>query len=228
MSRRFYARPTVLVAVDLLGKVLLHRTAQGTAAGRIVETEAYLASDPVSHSTRGKTERTKIIWGKPGFTYVYLNYGMYHCLNIVAEKAEIPGCVLIRALEPDTTGIPLMQERRNTTDLHSLTSGPGKLTQALNITTAQNGADVTQGDLTILDGQSDFEVVVTSRIGISKAERAPLRFFMKDSPFASHTNRCKRFFVGATEKVKEAFVNGMLESYNMQQPATKTRYGERK
>src|SRR5438094_8965523 len=108
LPRKFYARSTIEVAKDLLGKVLVH----GETAGIIVETEAYLGGDDLaSHSARGITDRTRVIFGRPGHAYVYLIYGMYECLNIVAEPPGQPGCVLIRALEP-LSGIALMQRRR--------------------------------------------------------------------------------------------------------------------
>jgi DNA-3-methyladenine glycosylase len=204
LPRSFYVRPTVQVAIDLLGKVLVH----GTAAGKIVETEAYLQEDPASHSTRRKTERTRIIWGKPGVAYIYLNYGMHYCLNIVTEREGAAGCVLIRALEP-TSGISIMQKRRNTRDPLNLASGPGKLTRALGITTAQYAADVTQGNLVVLDNKDrNLEIAAASRIGISKAEDAPLRFFIKDSRFVSHPKRGRRFLEGSPRKIKEAFGRG--------------------
>ena len=120
LPREFYERPTVDVARDLLGKVLVH----GHAAGRIIEVEAYLgAHDPAAHASRGLTKRTKVIFGPAGHAYVYFIYGMYECLNIVAEAEGSPGCVLIRALEP-LEGIALMQRRRRTKVLAQLASGP--------------------------------------------------------------------------------------------------------
>src|SRR6516225_1854096 len=125
LNREFYARPTVEVARDLLGKVLVN----GATAGIIVETEAYLGGeDLASHSARGITDRTRVIFGPPGHAYVYLVYGMYECLNIVAEPEGKAGCVLIRALEP-VAGIEIMQRRRPAAHkLEDLASGPGKLT----------------------------------------------------------------------------------------------------
>ena len=202
MPRAFYARPTVVAALDLLGKVLAHETPEGVAAGKIVEVEAYLETDPASHAFRGKTQRTKILWGKPGFAYVYLNYGMYYCLNIATEKSGVAGCVLIRAIEP-VTGLPLMQARRKTTNLLNLTSGPGKVTQALGITVEQYGADMTRGNLVVFGSEENSEIVVTTRIGLSKAEKAPLRFFLKGNRFVSHPNRATRFFEGSLEEVRE-------------------------
>src|SRR5579859_2767345 len=141
LPRSFYERPTVTVARELLGKVLVH----GETSGKIVETEAYLGGDDLAaHSARGITDRTRVIFGPPGHAYVYFIYGMYECLNLVAEPPGSPGCVLIRALEP-AGGIEIMQRRRpKARTLRDLASGPGRLTLALGITRAQNGADVTR------------------------------------------------------------------------------------
>src|ERR1700674_5409497 len=128
LKRAFYSRPAVEVARGLLGKVLVH----GVTAGIIIETEAYLCGDDLaSHTARGITDRTRVIFGPPGHAYVYLIYGMYECLNLVAEPAGQAGCVLIRALEP-VGGIETMQQRRPSAHtLRDLTSGPGRLTLAL-------------------------------------------------------------------------------------------------
>lgn len=204
LPRRFFARPAPLVAVDLLGKILWHQTPEGIAAGRIIEVEAYPGEiDPASHAFRGPTPRTRMVWGKPGVAYVYLNYGMHYCLNIVAGKIGTPDCVLIRALEP-IVGLSLMAKRRKTEAAADLTSGPGKLTQALKINRSHNGADITRGDLVIRDeAMSESDLVVTSRIGISQAEAAPLRFFLKDNPFVSCKNKAKVCFAGNKLAVEE-------------------------
>src|SRR5438445_891737 len=146
LPRSFYARHTVDVARDLLGKVLVH----GETAGRIVETEAYLGGDDLAaHSARGITNRTRVIFGPPGHAYVYFIYGMYECLNLVCEPEGQPGCVLIRALEP-VAGIEIMRQHRpRARSPRDLASGPGKLTLALGITRADNGADVTRRDLVV-------------------------------------------------------------------------------
>src|SRR5580658_744041 len=146
LKRAFYNRPTIEVARGLLGKVLVH----GPAAGIIVETEAYLGGgDLASHSAAGITDRTRVIFGPPGHAYVYLSYGMHECLNIVAEPDGEAGCVLIRALEP-IEGLDIMRTRRPKARAdRDLTSGPGKLTQALGITRAHNGFDLTRGDLIV-------------------------------------------------------------------------------
>ncbi len=183
LPRRFYDRPTVEVARDLLGKVVVH----GGVAGRIVETEAYLGlEDGAAHASRGLTARTKVIFGAPGHAYVYFIYGMYHCLNLVAEAEGSPGCVLIRALEP-ILGVEKMQQRRGVERLEALTSGPGKLTVAMGIDLNLNGADVTQGDFTVRrDGfLLDFPIAEGPRIGIRKAADWPLRFWLRGNRFVS-------------------------------------------
>jgi DNA-3-methyladenine glycosylase len=184
LKRAFYDRRTEDVARDLVGKVLVH----GPTAGIIVETEAYLGEDDLaSHSARGVTQRTRVIFGPPGHAYVYFIYGMYECLNLVAESEGKPGCVLIRALEP-VAGISLMRERRPATRrVEALASGPGKLTLAMGITRELNGADVTRGALVVREPveRSPFEVVVTPRIGITKCADLPLRFHVRGSRFVS-------------------------------------------
>ncbi len=184
LPRRFYARSTVEVARDLLGKVVVH----GPTAGIIVETEAYLGGeDLAAHSARGLTNRTRVIFGPPGHAYVYLIYGMYECLNLVAERAGHPGCVLIRALEP-VAGVDLMRERRGPGGkLEQLANGPGKLTVALGITRAHNGADVTRGPLVVREQacRREVEIHVTPRIGITQSADLPLRFVAAGNGFVS-------------------------------------------
>lgn len=184
LPRRFYARPTVDVARGLLGKILVH----GETAGKIVETEAYLGGDDLAaHSARGITNRTRVIFGPPGHAYVYFIYGMYECLNLVAEPDGQPGCVLIRALEP-VAGIETMFRRRPAArTIHDLASGPGRLTLAMGIARAQNGADVTRGALTVRTPRREepFEIAVTPRIGIRHCADWPLRFVIRGNPFVS-------------------------------------------
>jgi len=171
LARSFYARPTVTVARELLGKVIRH----GEAAARIVEVEAYLGEgDAAAHSARGPTPRTRVIFGPPGHVYVYLIYGMHCCLNIVAEDEGVAGCVLIRAVEP-LSGITRP------------TNGPGKLTRALGITLQHYGADLTRGPLTVHPAAQHeaFEIAVSRRIGITQAPDLPLRFYIAGNPFVS-------------------------------------------
>jgi DNA-3-methyladenine glycosylase len=184
LPRSFYCRATVDVARDLLGKVLVH----GPTAGIIVETEAYLGGDDLaSHSAAGITDRTRVIFGPPGHAYVYLSYGMHDCMNIVAEPAGKPGCVLVRALEP-IEGLDAMRSRRPKarTD-RDLASGPGKLTRALGITRKHTGVDMTKGDLVVMSPPAGppFEIAVTPRIGITKCAELPLRFLIRGNKFVS-------------------------------------------
>jgi len=175
LPREFYDRDTVTVARELLGKILVHER----MAGRIVETEAYLGGDDLaSHSARGITKRTRVIFGPPGHAYVYFIYGMHECLNFVVGPEGTGGAVLIRAAEP-LVGIAGMQRRRP--KAHSaakLASGPGNLTLAFGITRAQNGVDVTRGTLVVreLSKEPRFEIGVTPRIGIRQCAELPLRF----------------------------------------------------
>jgi DNA-3-methyladenine glycosylase len=177
LDRGFYARPAVEVARDCLGKILV----RGKTAGRIVETEAYLGvHDRAAHAWRGLTARTRVLFGPPGHAYVYLIYGMYECLNFVAEPEGQAGCVLIRALEP-LAGIATMFRRRPTAkSIQDLANGPGKLTLALGITRKLNGADLTTSALQLRRPRHEppFEVQVTPRIGITHCADWPLRFVM--------------------------------------------------
>jgi DNA-3-methyladenine glycosylase len=176
------------VARDLLGKVLIH----GPAAGVIVETEAYLGGeDLAAHSARGLTQRTRVIFGPPGHAYVYLIYGMYECLNLVAERDGHPGCVLIRALEP-VCGVDLMRVRRGAgRRLEQLANGPGKLTLAMGITRYHNGVDVTRGSLVVRQpaAAGPTQIEVTPRIGITRSADLPLRFLLAGNKFVSGPRR---------------------------------------
>lgn len=176
------------MARALLGKILV----QGSAAGRIVEVEAYLGrGDRAAHAWHGLTERTRVLFGPPGHAYVYSIYGMYECLNVVAEPEGQAGCVLIRALEP-VAGLDLMRRRRpGARRLEDLASGPGKLTIAMGITRRHNGADLTRGALTICrpDREEYFEIEATPRIGIRHSADWPLRFVIAGSRFASRTGK---------------------------------------
>ena len=184
LPRAFYGRDTVTVSRALLGKILVH----GRVAGTIVETEAYLGGkDLASHSARGITNRTRVIFGPPGHAYVYFIYGMHECLNIVVEQEGAPGCVLVRAAQP-VAGIGLMRRRRP--GAHSavkLASGPGNLTRVFGITRAQNGADVTRGTLVVREWKRgpQFEIEVTPRIGIRQCADWPLRFVIAGNPAVS-------------------------------------------
>jgi DNA-3-methyladenine glycosylase len=180
----FFEDPTVALARKLLGSVVLH----GQTAGTIVETEAYLGTgDLAAHSARGLTARTRVIYGPPGRAYVYFIYGVYECLNVVAEPEGTAGCVLVRALEP-LTGLAEMRERRRWGGrTEGLANGPGKLTQALAITREQYGARLDEGKLRIRRWRRPphFEIDVGPRIGISECVDLPLRFTWRGHPCLS-------------------------------------------
>lgn len=187
LSKSFYERDTKIVARELLGKVLVHKTRKGILKGRIVETEAYYGlNDPASHASRGKTDRNSVMFEEAGIAYIYLNYGVHFLFNVVTEKISIPGAALIRALEP-LEGMEIMMENRNTKLINQLTNGPGKLTKAMGIDISFNRFDLTGSDLTIEDnGYSCFaEIAEAQRIGISVAQDKLLRYYVKDNSFVS-------------------------------------------
>ena len=183
LPRAFYNRPTVQVARALLGKVLVHRTPAGTAAGMIVETEAYIGEDdPACHASHGPTARNAPLYGPPGVAYVYLNYGIHYLVNAVTEAEGHPAAVLIRALEP-VRGRRLMAHRRapDGPPLASadLCRGPGNLTRALGITIAQNQLDLTSARLYLEDLRRPPPAVSCGpRIGIRAAIDRPWRFWI--------------------------------------------------
>lgn len=190
LPREFYSRPTLEVARDLLGKVLVRELPEGRVALRIVETEAYIGeNDQACHASKGLTLRNKVMFGEPGHAYVYLIYGMYNCLNLVTERNGYPAAVLIRAGEPIEGGEIMAALRPNCKKPHDLASGPGKLCSATGITRALNGADVcSKGALYVEDGPSVRNVVACPRIGVDYAGEdalRPWRFYDKNSPCVS-------------------------------------------
>jgi len=192
LSRDFYDRDPRLVGPDLLGKILLRREGRKLLAGRIVEVEAYLgADDPAAHAAVGKTARNAVLFGPPGYAYVYFIYGNYYCLNVSCLPDGVPGGILFRALEP-IQGMELMFKLRGIsadTDLRRLTRGPGRLAAAFGITRERdNGKDLTssRSDLYIADdGEAPPEVLITKRIGIKKAADMPLRYIVPGNKFVS-------------------------------------------
>jgi DNA-3-methyladenine glycosylase len=195
LKRDFYARPTLEVARDLLGKVLRHRTPAGAASGRIVEVEAYIGEDdPACHAAPGPTARNAPLYGPPGVAYVYLNYGLHYLVNAVTEDAGSPAAVLIRALEP-IEGLELMRRRRGHAKWrrgkplpadHELCRGPGNLTIALGITLTQNARPLTRGALVIEDrGEPAREIVWGPRIGIRVGVEHAWRGMLADSTAVS-------------------------------------------
>jgi len=190
LPRTFYDRPTEQVARDLLGCVLECRTESGIAAGRIVETEAYLGEhDLACHAAAGRTARTAPLYGAPGIAYVYFIYGMYWCFNAVTRAEHEPSAVLVRAVEP-VAGVDLMRRRRPRARRDvDLTNGPGKLCLALGIDGTLNWAPLQRPPLVIRRGEpvADANVTVTPRIGITQSAEWPLRWFVTDSPYVSKT-----------------------------------------
>jgi DNA-3-methyladenine glycosylase len=180
LPRRFYDRDTLTVTADLIGKVLVHRTPKGIAAGAIVEAEAYIGeSDPACHAAPGPTRRNEPLYGPPGVAYVYFNYGMHYLVNAVTEGAGHPAAVLIRALEP-IEGVELMRRRRagggDPLALASLCRGPGNLTKALGISLTQNRLQLTAPPLSIEDwGLPAPGVLWGPRIGIRVGTDRPWR-----------------------------------------------------
>ena len=194
----FYQRPTEVVAKDLLGKKLVrtirNNNKQFRLTGVIVETEAYGHNDDLaSHAYAGPTGRNKIMFGDVGRAYVYFTYGNHFCLNVSARRSKVEaGAVLIRGIEP-VEGIELMRQFRPVDDIFSLTSGPGKLTQALNIASSLNGTDMTNSgsEIYIEFGKRPKRIVTTPRIGITRAVDKKWRFVDPSSPFISRKFQIK-------------------------------------
>lgn len=199
LERDFYNRTSLEVAKDLLGKYLVHKVDGEELIGKIVEVEAYMGpEDKAAHSYGGRrTERNEVMYGEPGYAYVYFIYGMYFCMNVVAEKVGMPQAVLIRGLEP-VSDIGKMCELRygqNCTELtksklKNLTNGPGKLCKAFGITREQNGEDLCGDKLYIYVGENEekFNIVESKRINIDYAEEAKdylWRFYIEGNPHVS-------------------------------------------
>lgn len=195
LERPFFARDTLTVARDLLGRRLVHVLDGTRVAGKIVETEAYIGEeDEASHASPGPTERNASMYEPAGHAYVYLIYGMHHCFNIVTEREGFPAAVLIRALEP-VEGIGSMRRRRGPVgaqDARKLTSGPGRLCQALAVDQRHDGADLCAPDaalfLEVGDPVTGADVATSPRINVRGDETAlsaPWRFYVEGSPFVS-------------------------------------------
>ena len=198
LSREFYARPTLEVTRDLIGKVLVHDTPAGRTSGVIVEAEAYIGeSDPACHAAPGPTARNAPLYGPPGFAYVYLNYGIHYLVNAVTEPEGSPAAVLIRALEP-LEGEALMRRRRargtarraDTFDRVELCRGPGNLTRALGITLRRNQVDLTVSSLRIEDHRlTPRDIIWSHRIGINVGVEQEWRCYAADSRAVSALGR---------------------------------------
>lgn len=188
LPRSFFLRPSPEVGPDLLGRILMRRLGDGRLlSARIVETEAYQEDDPASHSYRGRTNRTEVMFGRPGHLYVYFTYGVHHCMNVVTGSDREGSAVLLRAAEP-LEGVQEMARRRGTDDPRALCSGPGRLCQALGIARQENGLDLVRGhDLWLLEGTpvSPLEIDVGSRVGITRGIERPWRFSVRGDRFVS-------------------------------------------
>jgi DNA-3-methyladenine glycosylase len=190
----FYTRPTEVVARDLVGKKLVRTINNHRLAGIIIETEAYgYRDDAASHARMGITGRNAVMFGDVGRAYVYFTYGNHFCVNVSARSRNVEaGAVLIRGIEP-VEGIDAMKQFRPVENVFSLTSGPGKLTQALSINSLLNGVDMTDhhSELRIESGTRSGRVVATPRIGITRAAEKSWRFIDPSSPFVSRKLQLK-------------------------------------
>ena len=190
LPRSFYDRATEVVSRELLGAVLECDTPDGLTRGIIVETEAYLGPhDPACHAVAGVTSRTEHLFGPPGMSYVYLIYGMYWCFNAVTREQGHGSAVLVRAVSP-TDGVDVMRRRRPKVKRdRDLTNGPGKLCLAMGIVGEMSGKSLRTGPIVIRRGSAvpDEDVVVTPRIGITRAAEWPLRYLVRDDPYVSAT-----------------------------------------
>jgi DNA-3-methyladenine glycosylase len=180
LKRAFFGRSVHEVAPDLIGATLL----VNGVGGIVVELEAYHHTEPAAHSYNGPTPRNLVMFGPPGFIYVYRSYGIHWCINFVCEKEGSASAVLIRALQP-THGIPAMQRRRGLQDERALCSGPGKLTEALAITHAHNGLALDIPPISLHARPRKVEVVTGVRIGLTKAVDLPWRYGLAGSKFLS-------------------------------------------
>ena len=193
LPRKFYIRPVIVVAKDLLGKVLIKKEGDNILVGRIVEVEAYDGNiDEASHSFKGKTKRNEVMFNEGGFFYVYFTYGAHYCCNIVTGKKDHGAAVLIRAIEP-LEGIDLMTENRfgrklkSEKEIFNLTSGPGKVCKAFGFDKVHSGTDLIKGDIFLINAPKvkKNKVGISKRIGISKSMELPWRFFETGNPFLS-------------------------------------------
>ncbi|MFY9695555.1 MAG: DNA-3-methyladenine glycosylase [Xanthobacteraceae bacterium] len=180
LTKDFFNRSVHEVAPELIGGTLL----VSGVGGRLVEVEAYHHTEPAAHSFRGPTERNAVMFGPPGYAYVYRSYGLHWCLNFVCEPKGSAAAVLIRAIEP-TAGLAAMLRRRGVADERLLSSGPGRLCEALGITRAHNGLALDRPPFELFARQTDVEIVAGPRIGLTKAVELPWRYGEKGSRFLS-------------------------------------------
>jgi DNA-3-methyladenine glycosylase len=180
LGKSFFDRGVHEVARDLIGATFLFNGAGGV----IVEVEAYHHSEPAAHSYGGRTERNAIMFGPPGYAYVYRSYGIHWCINFVCERAGSASAVLIRALRP-TAGLAIMRRRRGVRDVRLLCSGPGRLCEALGITHDQNGLALDRAPFALFAALTPVKIALGPRIGLTKAADLPWRYGLQGSPFLS-------------------------------------------
>jgi DNA-3-methyladenine glycosylase len=180
IGRDFFARSVHAVAPDLIGAVFLFNG----VGGRIVEVEAYHHTDPAAHSFRGRTERNAVMFGPPGFAYVYRSYGIHWCVNFVCEREGSASAVLIRAIEP-LEGLTRMRRRRGVSDPRLLCSGPGRVCEALGISSTHNGLALDRLPFELRRRSKRLAIAVGPRIGITKAVEHPWRYGLMGSPYVS-------------------------------------------
>lgn len=204
LDKEFYNRDSIIVAKDLLGKLLIHEVDGQRISAKIVETEAYMGfEDKAAHSYGGKrTPRVEVMYGEPGFSYIFTIYGIHCCFNVVTREKGIPQAVLVRAAEP-AEGIELMAQNRfgksythlTKSQIKGLTSGPGKLCRALAINHSLNGADLCSDELYVEDVENEeFGIIATKRVGVEHSEEAkdyPWRFYIKDNEYVSNISLTK-------------------------------------
>lgn len=187
-DRAWFDRPALQVAPDLLGKRLVHRSSAGVVAGRIVETEAYSGpEDLAAHSSRGRTPRTEVMFGLPGHLYVYLIYGIHHCLNVVCGPGPKPEAVLLRAVAIEV-GEELARSRRGRVPATRLAAGPGNVAAAFGIDRRLNGTDLLDGPVCLTDGPAPTGLLARPRVGVGYAREwanLPWRFLVADDPHVS-------------------------------------------
>ena len=185
LRRSFYNRPTLEICRDILGMHIVFQGERGTMSGRIVEVEAYIGEDdPACHASVGRTARSAIMYGPPGYSYIYFIYGMYYCLNFVTEREGFPAAILLRAAEP-VWGIEFMAHTARAADSRIL-SGPGMFCRAFGLTKEQNGLDLTVGPLYLEDrGTGVKHIECSPRVGIRKGSDRVWRFYDAESPSVS-------------------------------------------
>ena len=193
LARTRLPSDTVTLAQSLIGKLVVRETADGTIAGRIVETEAYPVGDPAGHAYRGMTARNRTLFLGPGYAYVYLVYGTSYMLNVSSEAAGVGAGVLIRALEP-IEGVSIVEQRRGPVDPRQLTRGPGRLAVALDIDRRLDGVDLCRkGPLWLAsDDQPQPDIGKSVRIGLTRGAEFKLRFYVRGSPFVSGPSALNR------------------------------------